>query len=453
MPKSRNFYIPNHENSIGDGGAIKSFNIILSPLSSPNYACDDTTITITDPHHPLTIIGTNNSELMSEINQLDLNQKLKEKKTGGYDNNDYVNANFIHHALSSSSRGASMSDHAAKEMLKTHQVEHTCPTKESLIWTQQNLKRYDNNFLFKTIDGSSVYEKFFEKVLLKPQGGVGRGIRIVNHNDNSNNKPIRNNINQQHHQHDDLDNNNQKKAIDDAINDGEDGRIQNLPYKKNRPYSCSKCMLVFEISQKFVAHISSHYKPKSKAQRNKRQMAKMMRRSKKMAVLEHQQQYIKNFGGGGGSGLQVNVEDQAHHNNNYDALPGFDVRFSIVKIKTDQNLFYRCYYVMFFISCLLFEFTELKPQGGVGRGIRIIIHNDNNNNKPIRNNINQQHHHQDDPDNNNQKKVIDDVVVNDGEDGRIQSLLYKKNRLYLYTCSKCRVYMSHPQLLSTLRRK
>ncbi|XLU28077.1 hypothetical protein S245_064143, partial [Arachis hypogaea] len=120
-----------------------------------------------------------------------------------------------------------------KEMLKTHQVEHACPMNESLFWTQQNLKRYYHNFLFKTNDGSSGYDKFFEKVVLKPQGRVGRGIRIVNHNDNSNNEPIRN-INQQHHHHDDPDNNNQQKVINDVIvNDGEDERIQSLPYKKN----------------------------------------------------------------------------------------------------------------------------------------------------------------------------------------------------------------------------
>ncbi|XP_057730683.1 uncharacterized protein LOC130946016 [Arachis stenosperma] len=282
MPKSRYSYNPNHENGIGDGSAIKSFNVTLPPLSLPNYACDDTTTSITDPHYPLTINGSNNSELMSGINQLDLNQKSKEKKTIGYGNNDDVNPSFIHRASSSSSRGASMSDHAAKEMLKTHQVEYACPTKESLIWTQQNLKRYDHDFPFKIIDGSSVYEKFFEKVVLKPQGGVGRGIRIVNHNNNSDNEPIRNNINQQHHHHVDPNNNNQKKVIDDVIvNDGEDGGIQSLPYKKNRPYTYSKCMAVFETSQKFAAHLSSHYKLESKAKRMKREMAKMMRRIKK----------------------------------------------------------------------------------------------------------------------------------------------------------------------------
>ncbi|RYR44021.1 hypothetical protein Ahy_A08g040405 [Arachis hypogaea] len=310
MPKSRDSYSPNHENGIGDGSAIKSFNITLSPLSLSNSACDDTTTTISDPHYPLTINGSNNSEPMK-------------KKTIGYGNNDDVNPDFIHRASSSSSRGA---------------IEHACPTKESLIWTQQNLKRYDRDFLFKTVDGSSGDDKFFEKVVLKPQGGVGRGIRIVNHNDNSNNEPIRNNINEQHHHHDDPDNNNnRKKVIDDVIvNDGEDGRIQSLSYKKNRPHTCSKCMAVFETSQKFATHICSHYKHESKAERMKRQMAKMIHRRKKGTVLEHQQQHIKNFGGGGGgSALQVNVEDQAHHNNNYDAPPGFDVPLSVVKIKME----------------------------------------------------------------------------------------------------------------------
>nr|XP_025611996.1 uncharacterized protein LOC112705377 [Arachis hypogaea] len=304
--------MPHRKNGIDNGDAIKSFNVTLLPLSLYNSVCDDTTTTITDLHHPLTIFCSNNSEPMSGINQLDLNQKLKKKRIGGYDNNDDVNSDFIHHASSSSSssRGASMSDHAAKEMLTTHQVEHACPTKERLIWTQHNLKRYDNDFLFKTIDRSSVYEKFFEKVVLKPQGRVGRGIKIINHNDNSNNEPIRNNINQQHHHHNYPDNNNQKKEINDiVVNDGEDGRIQSFPYKKNRLYTYSKCIAMFETSQKFAIHISSHYKHKSKVERMKRQMAKMMRRSKKMAIIEHQQQHIKNFRGGRSYALQMNVEN------------------------------------------------------------------------------------------------------------------------------------------------
>ncbi|QHN79281.1 hypothetical protein S83_067802 [Arachis hypogaea] len=340
MADYRESHSPNHENGIGDGGAIKNFNVTLSPLSSSKSTSDGTTTT-TALLHPITINGSsNNSEPMSENNQFDLNQKLKEKRTGGYDDNDYVNPSFIHHSSSSSSKGASMSDHATKEMLKTHQIEHACPMKESLIWTKQNLKRYDHDFLFKKIDGSSVSENIFEKVVLRPQGGVGRGIRTVYHNNNRNNESIKNNINQQHHHHNDPDNNNnQKKVTDDVVNDSEDGRIKSLPYKKNGPYTCSKCMTVFETSQKFAAHTASHYKHESKAQRMKRQMAKMMRRNKKR-TRELQQQQIKDFGGGEGgeSALQVEVEDQDHNNNNinnYDAPPGFDIRFGDDKIKME----------------------------------------------------------------------------------------------------------------------
>ncbi|KAK7310313.1 hypothetical protein RJT34_07751 [Clitoria ternatea] len=33
-----------------------------------------------------------------------------------------------------------------------------------------------------------------------------------------------------------------------------DGRIHSFPYKKNGPYTCSKCMQVFDTSQRFAAY-------------------------------------------------------------------------------------------------------------------------------------------------------------------------------------------------------
>nr|XP_025617253.1 homeobox protein 13-like [Arachis hypogaea] len=345
MADYRESHSSSHENITGNGGTIKNCNVTLFSLSS-SKSTSNGTITTTDPLHPVTINrSSNNSEPTSGINQLDLNQKLKEKRTGGCDDNDYVNPSFIHHSSSSSSKGANVSDYVTKETLKTHQVENAaCPMKESLIWPKQNLKRYDHDFLFKKIDGSSVSENIFEKVVLRPQGGVGRGIRTVYHNNNNNNEPIKNNINQQHHHHNDSDNNNnQKKVIDDVVvNEGEDGRIKSLPYKKNGPYTCSKCMAIFETSQKFAAHTASHYKHESKAQRMKRQMAKMMRRNKKRAR-ELKQQQMKDFekreGGESALQVEVEVEDQAQNNNNninnYDAPPGFDIRFGDDKIKME----------------------------------------------------------------------------------------------------------------------
>uniref|UniRef100_A0A803PX49 C2H2-type domain-containing protein n=1 Tax=Cannabis sativa TaxID=3483 RepID=A0A803PX49_CANSA len=53
-----------------------------------------------------------------------------------------------------------------------------------------------------------------------------------------------------------------------------DGRTHSLPYKKYGPYTCPKCKRVFTTSQHFAAHMGSHYKYETKAQRKKRLLAK-----------------------------------------------------------------------------------------------------------------------------------------------------------------------------------
>ncbi|KAI9114962.1 hypothetical protein K1719_013975 [Acacia pycnantha] len=65
------------------------------------------------------------------------------------------------------------------------------------------------------------------------------------------------------------------------INDdnGDDGITHSLPYKKYGPYTCPRCLGKFLTSQKFAAHVSSHYKYETKAQRRRRLMAKIRRRN------------------------------------------------------------------------------------------------------------------------------------------------------------------------------
>ncbi|GAV65341.1 hypothetical protein CFOL_v3_08856 [Cephalotus follicularis] len=48
------------------------------------------------------------------------------------------------------------------------------------------------------------------------------------------------------------------------------GRTHSLPTNKNGPYTCPKCRHVYQTAQAFAAHIGSHYKSESKAERKKR---------------------------------------------------------------------------------------------------------------------------------------------------------------------------------------
>ncbi|MED6107152.1 hypothetical protein PIB30_011421 [Stylosanthes scabra] len=149
---------------------------------------------------------------MGGISSLDLNQNLKEVRSGEQD--DDVKPD------------ATMSGSAKDQMPKPHHAEHAFSMKDrmgcSLIpidnhhrssftnthdktTTQPDLRhfRLDNDLISKIMKNDpSIMEKFFEKVVLRPPGRVGGGIRIVHSCDTNNNEPVRNNSNEIHH-HDD----------------------------------------------------------------------------------------------------------------------------------------------------------------------------------------------------------------------------------------------------------
>ncbi|XP_062083386.1 uncharacterized protein LOC133789609 [Humulus lupulus] len=62
--------------------------------------------------------------------------------------------------------------------------------------------------------------------------------------------------------------------LEDCDLESSDGRTHSLPYRKYGPYTCPKCKKVFKTSQLFAAHMGSHYKYESKAQRKRRLLAK-----------------------------------------------------------------------------------------------------------------------------------------------------------------------------------
>ncbi|CAH8262336.1 unnamed protein product [Arabidopsis lyrata] len=65
-----------------------------------------------------------------------------------------------------------------------------------------------------------------------------------------------------------------EKSNDDQY----DGRTHSLPYEKYGPYTCPKCNGVFDTSQKFAAHMSSHYKNETSEEREHRLRAKNKRK-------------------------------------------------------------------------------------------------------------------------------------------------------------------------------
>ncbi|MED6212669.1 hypothetical protein PIB30_085747 [Stylosanthes scabra] len=181
--------------------------------------------------------------------------------------------------------------------------------------TQPDLRhfRLDNDLMSKNMKNDpSIMEKFFEKVVLRPPGGVGSGIRIVYSCGTNNNEPVRNNSDEIHH-HDDpnIDSVNVAdadgvkvfvaygdggKVVDGDGNGSDEAGIRSFPYKKHGPYMCPMCMVVFLTSQKFAAHTSSHYKHETKDAKKKRKMIKIMRRNKKRAH-EIQQQFMDKAAG------------------------------------------------------------------------------------------------------------------------------------------------------------
>ncbi|KAF3596774.1 hypothetical protein DY000_02020656 [Brassica cretica] len=62
-----------------------------------------------------------------------------------------------------------------------------------------------------------------------------------------------------------------------------DGRTHSLPYEKYGPYTCPKCNSVFNTSQKFAAHMSSHYKNETKKERDEWYRARIKKKYHKLS--------------------------------------------------------------------------------------------------------------------------------------------------------------------------
>ncbi|KAJ0254271.1 C2H2-like zinc finger protein [Hirschfeldia incana] len=62
-----------------------------------------------------------------------------------------------------------------------------------------------------------------------------------------------------------------------------DGRTHSLPYEKYGPYTCPKCNGVFDTSQKFAAHMSSHYKNETNNERDERYRARIRNKYRKLS--------------------------------------------------------------------------------------------------------------------------------------------------------------------------
>ncbi|KAF8046804.1 hypothetical protein N665_3408s0001 [Sinapis alba] len=62
-----------------------------------------------------------------------------------------------------------------------------------------------------------------------------------------------------------------------------DGRTHSLPYEKYGPYTCPKCNGVFDTSQKFAAHMSSHYKNETNKERDERYRARIKNKYRKLS--------------------------------------------------------------------------------------------------------------------------------------------------------------------------
>ncbi|EOA29678.1 hypothetical protein CARUB_v10015875mg [Capsella rubella] len=80
---------------------------------------------------------------------------------------------------------------------------------------------------------------------------------------------------------------NETEEKDNNDDDPYDGRTHSLPYEKYGPYTCPKCNGVFDTSQKFAAHMSSHYKTETKEEREQRLRAKNKRKYCKLTQESH----------------------------------------------------------------------------------------------------------------------------------------------------------------------
>ncbi|ANM61789.1 C2H2-like zinc finger protein [Arabidopsis thaliana] len=88
-----------------------------------------------------------------------------------------------------------------------------------------------------------------------------------------------------------------------------DGRIHSLPYKKYGPYTCPKCNSIFDTSQKFAAHMSSHYKSETNKERAQRFRARNKRKYRKLNLEVY------------GESQKIKQEDGVHNDGRSDDKP------------------------------------------------------------------------------------------------------------------------------------
>lgn len=106
---------------------------------------------------------------------------------------------------------------------------------------------------------------------------------------------------------------------------GDDGVTHSLPCQKYGPYTCPRCFGKFQTSQMFAAHVSSHYKHETRAQRRRRLMARLKTRNlrfkrsgegitlvpeKKVAETKEEPVAEAEANGGGGSMANVQVKEE-----------------------------------------------------------------------------------------------------------------------------------------------
>ncbi|XP_006281471.2 soluble scavenger receptor cysteine-rich domain-containing protein SSC5D [Capsella rubella] len=63
--------------------------------------------------------------------------------------------------------------------------------------------------------------------------------------------------------------------------ESDDGRTHSIPCEKNGPYTCPKCNCVFNTSQKFAAHMLSHYKSETNEEKDRRLRARNRKKYRK----------------------------------------------------------------------------------------------------------------------------------------------------------------------------
>ncbi|XP_010467668.2 PREDICTED: uncharacterized protein LOC104747690 [Camelina sativa] len=77
------------------------------------------------------------------------------------------------------------------------------------------------------------------------------------------------------------------RSFEENKKSDDDGRTHSLPYEKYGPYTCPKCNGIFDTSQKFAAHMSSHYKTETDKERAQRFRARNKRKYGKLNLEVH----------------------------------------------------------------------------------------------------------------------------------------------------------------------